>query len=215
MGEFFGTDGIRGVAGQFPLDPSTVERIGYSLARQLASRLKRPPVLVIGRDTRESGEWLTDAVVRGIKAAGSDAHSAGVSVTSSQDCGSFRWKAFAGRAAVSFGEKPAHEFDWHSPLLLKSPQLAGTFLADLSEPIAEALVVPIEAGGEPAGNIWVMLHDASRHFEPEDLRLLTNLSRFASAWHGVTNVQFLQESDDRFTNKVHTVTSTQSYGLAP
>src|SRR5262252_55812 len=81
MGEFFGTDGIRGVAGQFPLDPSTVERIGYSLARQLASRLNRPPILVIGRDTRESGEWLTDAVVRGIRAAGSDAHSAGIITT--------------------------------------------------------------------------------------------------------------------------------------
>ncbi len=81
MGEFFGTDGIRGVAGKFPLDPSTVERIGYSLARQLAARLGRAPVLVIGRDTRESGEWLGDAVVRGIATAGGEAHSAGVITT--------------------------------------------------------------------------------------------------------------------------------------
>jgi phosphoglucosamine mutase len=81
MGEFFGTDGIRGIAGKFPLDPSTVERIGYSLARQLAARFGRAPVLVIGRDTRESGEWLGDAVVRGITTAGGEAHSAGIITT--------------------------------------------------------------------------------------------------------------------------------------
>lgn len=81
MGEFFGTDGIRGVAGQFPLDAPTVERMGYSLARELRALHSRAPQLIIGRDTRESGDWIEAAIVRGIAAAGGSARSAGVITT--------------------------------------------------------------------------------------------------------------------------------------
>lgn len=81
MGEFFGTDGIRGVAGQFPLDAPTIERIGYSLAMELRARLDRSPLIIIGRDTRESGEWIEAAIVRGIHTAQAEARSAGVITT--------------------------------------------------------------------------------------------------------------------------------------
>jgi phosphoglucosamine mutase len=81
MGEFFGTDGIRGVAGQYPLDAPTIERIGFSLAKQLSARLNRAPQIIIGRDTRESGEWIEMALARGIRAAQSSARSAGVITT--------------------------------------------------------------------------------------------------------------------------------------
>ena len=81
MGEFFGTDGIRGVAGQFPLDAPTVERIGYSLAMELRALHGRAPQLIIGRDTRESGAWIEDAIARGIVTAGGSARSAGVITT--------------------------------------------------------------------------------------------------------------------------------------
>jgi phosphoglucosamine mutase len=81
MGEFFGTDGIRGVAGQYPLDEPTIERMGFSLARQLSVRLNRTPQIIIGRDTRESGEWIETALARGIHTAQSSARSAGVITT--------------------------------------------------------------------------------------------------------------------------------------
>jgi len=81
MGEFFGTDGIRGVAGQYPLDQPTIERIGYSLAVELTKRLDRVAQIVIGRDTRESGEWIEAALVRGISAAQASARSAGMITT--------------------------------------------------------------------------------------------------------------------------------------
>ncbi len=81
MGEFFGTDGIRGVAGQFPLDALTVERIGYSLTSELRALHGRASQLVIGRDTRESGDWIEAALVRGIAAAEGRARSAGVITT--------------------------------------------------------------------------------------------------------------------------------------
>ena len=57
MKALFGTDGIRGEAGRFPLDPATVSAIGFSLASHLAERTPTPQI-VIGRDTRESGASL-------------------------------------------------------------------------------------------------------------------------------------------------------------
>ena len=53
--ELFGTDGIRGVAGQFPLDRSTVVSIGRALGAWLAVHSTRPRAL-IGEDTRESSD---------------------------------------------------------------------------------------------------------------------------------------------------------------
>src|SRR5262252_330365 len=81
MAELFGTDGIRGVAGQYPLDRTTIERIGHSLAIELTRRLGRAPRLVIGRDTRESGEWIESALARGLRAARAGEARAGVITT--------------------------------------------------------------------------------------------------------------------------------------
>ena len=53
----FGTDGVRGTAGDYPLDHGTVRRIGAALVRALP-RNARTPRILIGRDTRESGQWL-------------------------------------------------------------------------------------------------------------------------------------------------------------
>ncbi|MGD8376897.1 MAG: phosphoglucosamine mutase [Acidobacteriota bacterium] len=73
----FGTDGIRGVVGEFPLDGPTVSRIGRALARALPPRARGPRV-VIGRDTRESGARLAEALGHGIAAAGGRAVCVGV-----------------------------------------------------------------------------------------------------------------------------------------
>jgi phosphoglucosamine mutase len=81
MKELFGTDGIRGRAGEFPLDDRTVRAIGSSLARQFRERLGRPARFVSGRDTRESGEWIESAFHRGAAAEGAECHSAGVITT--------------------------------------------------------------------------------------------------------------------------------------
>src|ERR1044071_1477514 len=76
----FGTDGIRGKAGRFPLDAATVQTIGFSLARHLAETI-REPVIIVGRDTRESGEWLEQALIAGASQAGVACLSAGVITT--------------------------------------------------------------------------------------------------------------------------------------
>jgi phosphoglucosamine mutase len=81
MGEFFGTDGIRGLAGKHPLDAPTIERIGTALTHVLTTRLNRAPLIILGRDTRESGTWIEEAIHRGIVAAGGRTRSAGVITT--------------------------------------------------------------------------------------------------------------------------------------
>lgn len=77
----FGTDGIRAKAGEFPLDETTVYCFGRSLADRFAAVLGREPSFITGRDTRESGYWIEQALHRGLRAAGSESSSAGVITT--------------------------------------------------------------------------------------------------------------------------------------
>lgn len=77
----FGTDGVRGEAGRFPLDVATLQRVGTSLVVHLREKLGRLPLIVVGRDTRESGSWLEKALVEGATKAGAECRSAGVITT--------------------------------------------------------------------------------------------------------------------------------------
>jgi phosphoglucosamine mutase len=84
MAKLFGTDGMRGEAGRFPLDARTVHVAGRSLARHLAARSERSgnsPRIVTGRDTRESGAWIEDEFIAGAREAGAEVQSAGVITT--------------------------------------------------------------------------------------------------------------------------------------
>lgn len=81
MKKLFGTDGMRGEAGTFPLDAATIEIIGASLAARLKEKLGSAPLIVIGRDTRESGEWIEQALVAGASRAGAKLRTAGVITT--------------------------------------------------------------------------------------------------------------------------------------
>ena len=76
----FGTDGIRGVAGEFPLDRLTTRVIGRALGHQLARSHKQPRV-VIGQDTRESSDWIADSLAAGLREAATEVQSAGVITT--------------------------------------------------------------------------------------------------------------------------------------
>lgn len=81
MEKLFGTDGIRGLAGEFPLDEKTVRVIGASLARQFRDKLGREPRFVTGRDTRESGERIENAFHAGANAENAVCESAAVITT--------------------------------------------------------------------------------------------------------------------------------------
>jgi len=76
--QLFGTDGIRGVAGRYPLDKKTVYAVGLALGHHLPAGPRR---LVIGQDTRESGAWIADTLAAGLRETGAQVESAGVITT--------------------------------------------------------------------------------------------------------------------------------------
>ena len=78
--QLFGTDGIRGVAGEFPLTKQSTYLIGRALGHDLVRNIPRAQA-VIGQDTRESSRWIADRVAEGLAAVGVDVHSAGVITT--------------------------------------------------------------------------------------------------------------------------------------
>jgi phosphoglucosamine mutase len=75
--KLFGTDGIRAIAGEFPLDSTTIYACGLALAHSLRGQNSQPAVL-LGRDTRESSPWIAATLAAGLRAAGATVESAGV-----------------------------------------------------------------------------------------------------------------------------------------
>ena len=78
--KFFGTDGIRGVAGHYPLDRRTTTVIGQALGHFLARKNSRAQV-VLGEDTRESSRWIAESVAAGLARPGVGSRNAGVITT--------------------------------------------------------------------------------------------------------------------------------------
>src|SRR5437868_15010586 len=78
--QLFGTDGIRGVAGQFPLSAESTFLIGRALGHDLI-KTKPKPRVVIGQDTRESSRWIADRVALGLSSCQVEVRSAGVITT--------------------------------------------------------------------------------------------------------------------------------------
>ena len=78
--KLFGTDGIRGVAGEYPLDPVTIYATGVALGHELRKTAAEPHVL-LGRDTRESSPWIAATLAAGLRNTGVRVESAGVITT--------------------------------------------------------------------------------------------------------------------------------------
>ena len=141
MRKLFGTDGIRGVAGEYPLDRRTIFAIGLALA----SRLGRDgsAKFVIGQDTRESSCWIADALIAGLEAAGGEVRSAGV-VTTPAIAYLARTLDFAAGIVISASHNPwqdngikvfGHDgFKLADALELEIEQLIFAKLADVEAP---------------------------------------------------------------------------------
>ncbi len=75
--KLFGTDGIRAVAGEAPLDPATIYATGVALGHSLSAKSAKPRV-ILGSDTRESGPWIAATIAAGLSEAGVAVESAGI-----------------------------------------------------------------------------------------------------------------------------------------
>jgi len=79
--ELFGTDGIRGVAGEYPLDRGTVYAFGVALGHDIMRSGAAAPEVLIGADTRESGPWIAETVAGGLDSCGVAVRYAGIITT--------------------------------------------------------------------------------------------------------------------------------------
>ena len=77
MRKLFGTDGVRGIAGEF-LTYDLAESIGYALGKILREEKDSKPRVIIGTDTRESRTFLKEAIATGLSKAQSDSYDVGV-----------------------------------------------------------------------------------------------------------------------------------------
>lgn len=85
MSKLFGTDGVRGKAGQYPLDAATIRRLGAAVVRALRhddkpfdSAQGGPLKFLAGRDTRESGSWIERELAYGMVSQGATLTTAGI-----------------------------------------------------------------------------------------------------------------------------------------
>ncbi len=93
----FGTDGIRGLPGEPPLDRATVTRLGFRLAETVRDHSPVPRV-VVGGDTRESTPQLCDWIIEGLEAGGAEPAPVGVVPTPGVAYLAWRLEAAAGVA---------------------------------------------------------------------------------------------------------------------
>src|SRR5580704_12877138 len=109
--ELFGTDGIRGIPGEYPLDDATLDRVGLALGNYLGSAGRAhgdSPRVLIGRDTRESGPHIAERIACGLAAGGASPVSAGVLTTPG-----VAWlvnrEGFAAGVVISASHNPYHD----------------------------------------------------------------------------------------------------------
>jgi phosphoglucosamine mutase len=107
MKKLFGTDGIRGVAGQAPLDAPTVYAVGLALAHTLAAATQSPRIL-LGMDTRESSDWIAATLTAGLISGRASVESAGV-ITTPAVAFLTHTRGFAAGVVISASHNPWHD----------------------------------------------------------------------------------------------------------
>jgi phosphoglucosamine mutase len=166
MKALFGTDGIRGEAGQFPLDPATVSAIGFSLASHLAERTATPQI-VIGRDTRESGEAIERALIAGATRAGAKCMSAGVITTPGVAFLTRKLRASAG-VVISASHNPYQD----NGIKIFAP--SGQKMDDSVERQIEADIFENKQALEPQLESLSISHEIEEQLDQDYLSFLAN-----------------------------------------
>ena len=193
--------------GEFPeflreLDVSTVlttgsiDLVSVSRVTDLDRRPSRPPnyeaenaALVELADALASPpqDILKVLVEKALKLCG--AHSAGLSLLEDADQRRrFHWRAIVGKWAQFLGGGTPREFgpcgtvlDLNEPLIFSHPERDFPYFGEVTPTIEDSLLIPFYVDGKALGTVWVVSHDKTKRFDAEDLRVMTNLSKFAAA----------------------------------
>jgi phosphoglucosamine mutase len=145
--QLFGTDGIRGIPGKYPLDDATLERLGCALGEYLLTQgLKKGARarVLIGRDTRESGPHIAEQIERGLSAAGAEAVPAGVLTTPG-----VAWlvsrEGFSAGVVISASHNPYHDNG------VKLISASGMKFPDAAEAEIEGAILSSKPAASAAG----------------------------------------------------------------
>lgn len=151
----FGTDGIRGVPGTYPLDDATLEGVGRALGEQLSSNGHRAPRVLIGRDTRESGPHIAELIAGGLREGGAEPVSAGILTTPG-----VAWlvnrEGFGAGVVISASHNPYHD---NGVKLISS---SGMKFPDASEAELEARILA-RNGTQPTKRAFSLAGNESLH----------------------------------------------------
>jgi RNA polymerase sigma factor (sigma-70 family) len=119
-----------------------------------------------------------------------DAGSGGISMLEARPDGDqhFRWRALAGELEKFEGGTTPREWSpcgqslkSGKPMLYLYPARFFTYFQEIDLAIVEGLVIPMYADGQPIGSIWICSHDEQRHFDAEDVRIMSSLGSFVAA----------------------------------
>ncbi|KAB8332441.1 PAS domain S-box protein [Scytonema tolypothrichoides VB-61278] len=100
----------------------------------------------------------------------------------------FRWNVLAGTLEQYVGGSTPRNFspcgvclERGAPVLFSHPERYFTYFQEAKTPVVEGLVLPLIADNHALGTIWIMSHDEQRHFDAEDVRVMTSLADFTAA----------------------------------
>ncbi|MGV0102714.1 PAS domain S-box protein [Nostoc sp. DSM 114160] len=119
-----------------------------------------------------------------------NAQSTGVSLLEVLPSGEevFRWNVLAGALKQYVGGTIPRNFspcgtclDRGTPVLYSYPERYFTYFQEAKTPFVEGLVLPLIADNKALGTIWIISHDEQRHFDSEDVRVMTSLANFTAA----------------------------------
>jgi PAS domain S-box-containing protein len=175
------------------------------ITEELSRRSPRPPnwqaqaqaMQPIARQMAQGSKTLLQTLVD-LAVELCQAGSAGVSLLETTTDGEeiFRWTVLAGTLAQSVGGTTPRHFspcgfcldslraggaERGTPVLFSYPERYFTYFQEANTPIVEGLVLPLIADDRVFGTIWILSHDEQRHFDCEDVRVMSSLADFTVA----------------------------------
>ncbi|PIG93858.1 ATP-binding protein [Gloeocapsopsis sp. IPPAS B-1203] len=176
--------------------PETVTLDDVLITEELSRRSPRPPnwqaenqaMHTLARQLVNQPETMLQSLVD-MALDLCTAETAGVSLLeTTADGKEFRWTVLAGTLAQYVGGTSSRNFspcgvclDRGTPVLFAHPERYFTYFQAANTPIVEGLVLPLIADNHALGTIWIMSHDQARHFDSEDVRVMTSLADFTAA----------------------------------
>ncbi|NJL66594.1 MAG: GAF domain-containing protein [Microcoleus sp. SM1_3_4] len=176
--------------------PQSVTLNDICITQQLSARSPRSPNWQAEASAMQSlarllaaGEPTTLQSLVEIAAQLCQAPSAGICLLETTDDRTevFRWAVVTGNLGLDADRTVPRNFspdgvclDRAAPQLFSHPDRHFTYLQEFNAPIVECLVLPLMAGSQALGTIWIVSHDENRHFDSEDLRAIATLADFAT-----------------------------------